>query len=439
MPRSAAHRHRGLGRRRQVDADRPPAARLQAAARRPGRGRPRARHRRPARRARAGHHDRRRVPVLRHAAALVHPRRHARPRPLHAQHGHRRVDRRPRAGADRRAQGAARAVAAARVPGGAARDPAPRGVREQDGPRRLRRGALPRDRGGVRARSARSSGIADVRAVPISALEGDNVVDASPRLAWYDAPAAARAARDASRSTATATSTTCASRCSGRSATATTAATRGGVAGGVLAVGDEVVVLPSGSRSRVAAIDTPGGPVERAVPPMVATLRLADELDVGRGDLVVGAERRAGGRARARRHRLLDGRGARPRRRALPAQAHDPPRAGEHRGDLGARGHRRPSRRQPTDELGPQRHRAHQAAHRGARAGRPLRRQPRDGRVHPDRRAHARHRRRRDGRGRARGRRRASSSTRPTSAGTRARSSAPCAGRRPASAARRSG
>ena len=65
----------------------------------------------------------------------------------------------------------------------------------------------------------------------------------------------------------------------------------------------------------------------------------------------------------------------------------------------------RPSRQSPTDELGPQRHRARQAAHRGARAGRPVRRQPRDGRVHPDRRAHARHRRRRDGRGHARGRR----------------------------------
>ena len=67
----------------------------------------------------------------------------------------------------------------------------------------------------------------------------------------------------------------------------------GRVAGGVLAVGDDVVVLPSGSRSRVAAIDTPSGPVSEAVPPMVATLRLEDELDVGRGDLVVGAARRS--------------------------------------------------------------------------------------------------------------------------------------------------
>ena len=63
---------------------------------RDGEARPRAAHRRPARRARAGHHDRRRLPLLRDAAAQVHHRRHARPRAVHAQHGHRRVDGRPR-------------------------------------------------------------------------------------------------------------------------------------------------------------------------------------------------------------------------------------------------------------------------------------------------------------------------------------------------------
>ena len=140
----------GSRRRRQVDADRPAAAGLEVAARRPRRGRPRARHRRPARRARAGHHDRRRLPLLRHRAALVHPRRHARPRPLHAQHGHRRVDGGPRARAGRRAQGAAGAVAAARLSGRAARHPASGGVREQDGPGRRSRRRVPGDRDRVR-------------------------------------------------------------------------------------------------------------------------------------------------------------------------------------------------------------------------------------------------------------------------------------------------
>ena len=124
----AALRHRGLGRRRQVDADRPAALRLQgdlrgparagragvrAPPRRDGDGRPRAADRRPARRARAGHHDRRRLPLLRDAAAHVHHRRHPGPRPLHAQHGHGRVDRRPGDRAHRRAQRGRRSSRAA--------------------------------------------------------------------------------------------------------------------------------------------------------------------------------------------------------------------------------------------------------------------------------------------------------------------------------------
>ena len=58
---------------------------------------PRAAHRRPARRARAGHHHRRGLPLLRHAQAQVHHRRHPGPHPVHPQHGHRRLHRRPRA------------------------------------------------------------------------------------------------------------------------------------------------------------------------------------------------------------------------------------------------------------------------------------------------------------------------------------------------------
>ena len=89
--RAAAPRHRGLGRRRQVDADRPAALRHEADPRRPARAhrgdlaaprrrlrQPRAAHRRPARRARAGDHDRRRLPLVRHAAAPLPARRRAR-------------------------------------------------------------------------------------------------------------------------------------------------------------------------------------------------------------------------------------------------------------------------------------------------------------------------------------------------------------------------
>jgi bifunctional enzyme CysN/CysC len=133
-------------------------------------------------------------------------------------------------------------------------------------------------------------GIVDVRAVPISALEGDNVVDPSPRLDWYASPPlleqleTVEVDRDRNLDDV-------------RFPVQWTVRNgdyrgyAGRVAGGVLETGDEVVVLPSGSRSRIARIDTPQGVVERAFPPMVATLVLEDELDVGRGDLVAGASR----------------------------------------------------------------------------------------------------------------------------------------------------
>ena len=90
---------------------------------------------------------------LRHAAAALHPRRLPRPRPVHAQHGHRRVDGRPRAAAGRRARRADRAVAPPRHDRRAAADPPRDRRRQQDGPGRLRRGALRRRRApGARAR-----------------------------------------------------------------------------------------------------------------------------------------------------------------------------------------------------------------------------------------------------------------------------------------------
>ena len=152
--RVAPARHLRLGRRRQVDADRPPALRHEAGVRRPDGARrgderaprrrlrqPRAPHRRAARRARAGDHDRRRLPRLRHAEAPLPARRRPRARPVHAQHGHGRLDRGRRSRAGRRAQGRHRADAAPHADRVAARGPAPRLRGQQDGSRRLRRGS----------------------------------------------------------------------------------------------------------------------------------------------------------------------------------------------------------------------------------------------------------------------------------------------------------
>jgi sulfate adenylyltransferase subunit 1 len=60
----------------------------------------------------------------------------------------------------------------------------------------------------------------------------------------------------------------------------------GQIASGVVRVGDEVVVQPSGQRTRVAGIDTADGPLEEAFAPRSVALRLEDDLDVSRGDLV---------------------------------------------------------------------------------------------------------------------------------------------------------
>ena len=65
----------------------------------------------------------------------------------------------------------------------------------------------------------------------------------------------------------------------------------GQVAGGVWRAGDEVVVLPSGLRSRVAAVETADGPLDAAVSPMSVTIRLEDDLDVSRGDLLADPDR----------------------------------------------------------------------------------------------------------------------------------------------------
>lgn len=60
----------------------------------------------------------------------------------------------------------------------------------------------------------------------------------------------------------------------------------GQVAGGIFRPGDEVVVLPSGFATTIAGIDAYGGPIDEAFAPMSVTIRLADDLDVSRGDML---------------------------------------------------------------------------------------------------------------------------------------------------------
>ncbi len=133
-------------------------------------------------------------------------------------------------------------------------------------------------------------GLRDVRVIPMSALRGDNVVERGEGMPWYDGPTLLEHLE-----------------------TVEIAGDRdlahrrfpvqwvirpisdshhdyrgygGQVAGGVWAAGDEVVVLPSGRRSRVATVESLDGALDLAVPGMSVTIRLEDDLDVSRGDML---------------------------------------------------------------------------------------------------------------------------------------------------------
>ena len=60
----------------------------------------------------------------------------------------------------------------------------------------------------------------------------------------------------------------------------------GQMASGALRAGEEVVVLPSGQRTSIAAIDTYDGELPEALAPMSVTLRLQDEIDISRGEMI---------------------------------------------------------------------------------------------------------------------------------------------------------
>ena len=127
----------------------------------------------------------------------------------------------------------------------------------------------------------------DIRFLPVSAIDGDNIVHASPRTPWNESgtvlgyleevPVAAdRNIQDFRFPVQYVLRPNLDYRgfC-------------GQVASGSVRKGDEVLVLPSRRRSRVAAIDTYAGEIDEAYAPMSVTLRLEDEVDVSRGDMII--------------------------------------------------------------------------------------------------------------------------------------------------------
>jgi bifunctional enzyme CysN/CysC len=130
----------------------------------------------------------------------------------------------------------------------------------------------------------------DIQFIPISALHGDNVVQRSMAMPWYQGPSLLyhlehvyigsdvnlidarfpvqwiiRPQSDEHHDFR---------------------GYAGQVASGVFRVGDDVVVLPSGRRSRIASISTSDGELEQAAPPLSVVLRLEDDIDVSRGDMI---------------------------------------------------------------------------------------------------------------------------------------------------------
>ncbi len=131
----------------------------------------------------------------------------------------------------------------------------------------------------------------DVTFIPISALLGDNVVDRSDSMPWYQGPpllyhlehvhiASDRNLIDVRFPVQSVIRPP-------SSSVADYRAYAGQVAGGVMRPGDDVVVLPSGRRTTIAAIDTFEGEVQEAFPPMSVALRLTDDVDAGRGSMIV--------------------------------------------------------------------------------------------------------------------------------------------------------
>jgi len=133
--------------------------------------------------------------------------------------------------------------------------------------------------------------IPDIRFIPISALQGDNVVDASVNTPWYDGPtllnhleqvhvAADRNLQDCRFPVQYVI----------RPQTDAHRDFRGyagRVTGGVFKVGDKVLALPSGIASRVKSIAIGEAPVEQAFPPQSVVMTLEDDIDLSRGDMLV--------------------------------------------------------------------------------------------------------------------------------------------------------
>lgn len=131
----------------------------------------------------------------------------------------------------------------------------------------------------------------DVRFIPISALYGDNVVDRSENMGWYDGPTllylleTIHIASDQNHIDCRFPVQYVIRPLSNEHHDYRGYAGR--ISGGVFKKGDKVMALPSGFTSKIKSIDTYEGSLDEAYAPMSVTLTLEDEIDISRGDMIV--------------------------------------------------------------------------------------------------------------------------------------------------------
>ncbi|HEX5236444.1 MAG TPA: sulfate adenylyltransferase subunit CysN [Silvibacterium sp.] len=139
------------------------------------------------------------------------------------------------------------------------------------------------------AELAQRVGLRSVQAIPISALEGDNVVHRSERMSWYAGPSLLEYLENVEPTRPVAKSF----RMPVQRVIRPNQNFRGfagQIAAGEIRPGDHIVALPSGRTSRIAGIVTFDGNLNAAAAPLSVTLTLEDELDISRGDLIAGAD-----------------------------------------------------------------------------------------------------------------------------------------------------
>ena len=142
---------------------------------------------------------------------------------------------------------------------------------------------------GAYAELAGTLGIASVQAIPLSALKGENLLSTSAAMPWYTGPSLLEALESADVATLDTESPLRLPVQWVNRPNQDFRGFAGTLAAGTVAPGDDVVVLPSGQRTRVQRIVTADGDLPRAVAGQAITLTLADEVDVSRGDLIAAA------------------------------------------------------------------------------------------------------------------------------------------------------